>query len=377
MTLNNSTIPSSDAPEFIRVKRRRDEDSVQALLIDEGKKNKRTKFMFRLTKTVNPNSYQSEHESTTPLLKLSATDNRHFVLEQKKRRHSSTYDGDEKPLPYTDQDRATTTNDDNELPPEIHEMVDKYLTLNKGKPTTTRKKPSKKHFTGESAKIITMPSLDYVYDIYHLENLPDEEEISKYKRDNKIGFVKIINTDMDLVPDEDEDEDVLARSDDEDSNEENYYQNDYPEDEDDDRSVLFGSEGEDIAADGEGPMTQNEPWNYQKILRADGTENVEDEYADLFDKLGGNNNILSSINPGSNFVDLDRGADIEETHDSDEAEEDIDVDYNELDHDNSLMTDYGKGNFPRNRFFPTDDEDPLAEHRDKIFGNLQNMINKK
>ena len=73
-----------------------------------------------------------------------------------------------------------------------------------------------------------------------------DDEVARYNNEKNIGFVKIIEH-IDLVfmkkviP-------MKPVRDDEDSNDENYYQNDYPEDEDDDRSILFGSEGEDIAA---------------------------------------------------------------------------------------------------------------------------------
>lgn len=45
---------------------------------------KKQKFIFKLSKTVSSESYQSEQESSTPLLKLAHEDHRHFVLEQEK-----------------------------------------------------------------------------------------------------------------------------------------------------------------------------------------------------------------------------------------------------------------------------------------------------
>ena len=178
------------------------------------------------------------------MLKLSNVDNRHFVLEQHGKRRRDSEDDEGNPSLEEGKNEAK----DDELPPEINQMIEQYLTLTKKEKTgdnTRRKKPSKKHFTGESAKIATLPSLDYVYDIYHLESVP-EDEMTRYEQQN-VGFVKIVNKDMDLLPDEEEDSNNEIRSDDEDSNEENYYQNDYPEDEDDDRSVLFGSEGEELS----------------------------------------------------------------------------------------------------------------------------------
>ncbi|AJU73893.1 Iwr1p [Saccharomyces cerevisiae YJM693] len=351
-----STISTTTAPEFIRVKRRRDEDSVQALLIDEGKRVKKQKFIFKLSKTVSSESYQSEQESSTPLLKLAHEDHRHFVLEQRKKRRRDL--DDEKSQQRLAAEGSTV--DDDGLPPEINQMVNDYLKLNKGVEKTERKKPSRKYFTGDSAKIASLPSLDYVFDIYHLEKIHDDE-VARYNNEKNIGFVKIIEH-IDLALDEESDPNE-ARSDDEDSNDENYYQNDYPEDEDDDRSILFGSEGEDIAALGEEIVigvnkSRFSSWNDDKIQGSNGYHDVEEEYGDLFNRLGGKSDVLKSIN-SSNFIDLDgQEGEIEISDNEDDSDEGDDIEY------------------PRNEFFPTDVDDPLAHHRDRIFHQLQKKINR-
>ncbi|QLQ77999.1 hypothetical protein HG537_0A02460 [Torulaspora globosa] len=200
-------------------------------------------------------------------------------------------------------------------------MIEEHLKLSEISSETNRKrKPSRKHFTGAAAQVVTIPSSDYVYDIYHLESVP-AKEFDAYKEANDVGFVKIVYSDMDLVPEEDDDLADKPLSDDEDSNEENYYRNDYPEDEDDDRSILFGSEGEEI------------------------DENPAESYDDLFSRLGNNNNILSSLN-AMNFVDLD----------ADEIESD----------DNDKISDTRDS-----------DEDPTIAYRDRIFGQLQRMIDQR
>ncbi|CAI4057451.1 hypothetical protein SKDZ_04G1280 [Saccharomyces kudriavzevii ZP591] len=345
------------APEFIRVKRRRDEDSVQALLIDEGKRVKKQRFIFKLSKTVSPESYQSEQESSTPLLKLAHEDHRHFVLEQRrKRRRDSDYD-------KTQEGFIGDSNiiEDEGLPPEINQMVNDYLKLNMGVQKTEKKKPSRKYFSGKVTEIASLPSLDYVFDIYHLEKIR-EEEVAKYNDEKNIGFVKIIEY-IDLALDEESDPNE-ARSDDEDSNDENYYQNDYPDDEDDDRSILLGSEGEEIALSEEEIVlgvnkSRFSSWNDNKILGPNGYQDVEEEYGDLFDRLGGNNNVLKSIN-SSNFIDLDG------------QENETERSGNEDDLDVALDTEY-----PRNEFFLTDADNPLAKHRDKIFHQLQEKIDRR
>lgn len=280
---------------------------------------KKGKFLFQLTRTVNEQAYESTSEETTPLLKLAADGRRHFVLERRGKRRRRSSDQDDEPEP--------------ELAPEITQMIEEHLKLSDTSPETSlgrKKKPSRKHFTGTAAEVLTIPSSDYVYDIYHLESVP-EKEFDAYKEDSDVGFVKIVYADIDLVPDEDDDLADKPLSDDEDSNEENYYRNDYPEDEDDDRSILFGSEGEEIA------ITKNS------------AENPTESYDDLFSRLGNNNNILSSLN-AMNFIDLDEGEN----------------------------DGYDKASDPET--FPNEqdsDEDPMIAYRDRIFGKLQRMIDER
>lgn len=295
-------------------------------------------------------------------MKLSEeADNRHFVLEQHNRRRESEeikrIDGKE----TEDNDKITEA-----LPNEIAQMVNEYLKINKGNETSTArtKKPSKKHFSSEIARL---PSLDYVYDIYHLEQIPEDEAVT-YTRE-KVGFIKIINKDIELLPESDTDSN-LQLSDDEDSNDENYYQNDYPEDEDDDRSVLFGASVEEEQSSdslewtklAEEPRAENEA----------GTDQLGD-YSDIFDKLEGSNDILNSLK-SSHVIDLDTTRYYDEVYDDDEeeAEQMMDDKQGEIPSNNDYND---EETYERNNFFPTDIDDPLAQHRDKIFGQLQKMIN--
>lgn len=312
-------------------------------MIDEGQRKKKGKFIFKLSRTVNSSAYEPDYESVTPLLKLAAADHRHFVLErQKKRRRGSDQRGPQETTTSTKAAHHEENSDD--LPPEINQMVSEVLKLNRDSPSQEKpRKRSKKHFSGTGQAVLSMPSLDYVYDIYHLENMK-EDDLTTYS-DGNVGFVKIVNKFIDLVPDEDTD--LELRSDDEDSNEENYYQNDYPEDEDDDRSILLGSDGDEES------LPEETTWRKQP----------EQDYAELFDKLGQSDNILDSLT-SINFVDLDIN-DEEGSSDSDlvdEESENGDVD--------------GRNGFKTNQFFPTDNEDPLAAHRDRIFGRLEKLLSK-
>ncbi|CCK68216.1 Iwr1p KNAG_0A05510 [Huiozyma naganishii CBS 8797] len=373
----------NERPEFLRVKRRRDDDSVQALLLEEEskKKNKRAKYVFKLTKTLNDNIYAGEEELYSPLLKLSNHgDHRHFILEQHLKKgkeilrdntEQSTVQEQKQFLPNYD------TSSQN-LPPEIAKMVDSYLQITEEKSKTDgeiKKKPSKKHFHTAVAKL---PSLDYVYDVYKLEEIP-EDEISSYPIDN-IGFVKIVNKNMDLIPDAESDGELL-RSDDEDSNDENYYRNDYPEDEDDDRSVLFDYAGEEEAAEEDEEEQEVKAeieaasitnWDERKggLNTSQNAETLvqNDPYDALFRKLEGSENILESLS-NHHVIDMDASS---FDYMYDEQEEIMD------DTDENNVSQHGNEEpNSRNEFFPSDIDDPLAQHRDKIFGDLQRMIDEK
>lgn len=351
----------SKRPEYIRLKRRRDEDSVQTLLLDEEqlKKSKKARYIFKLSKTVGSNDELNKEESITPLLKV-AEDHRHFVLEQPRKRARD----DTEPKKTK---RGGTPTATGELPPEISEMVNSYLKIHgdEDESTTKKRKRSRKHYQGKSAEIIPLPSLDFVYDVYHLEEIP-EDEYRQYK-DSNVGFIKIIDSHGDLLPDEDSDSDKQFLSDEEDSNDENYYRNDYPEDEDDDRSILFGSEGEEIAELEEEFFEHRDNDEYERPEITDSADIIKpkmantdtsDSYDEVFSKLQGSSNILRSLN-NTNFIDLDQPYE--------EQDEGSDGEFEYFEDDE----------IPQNEFFPTDKDDPLAIHRDKIFHQLQKMIDRK
>lgn len=384
----------NQAPEFIRVKRRRDEDAIDALLFEEEQlKKKRSKFVFKLTKTVNQGVYTNEKEKFSPLLKLSDADqtHRHFVLEQsgtdiseKVEIDDSSNDPSKKdklflssasPTTGPSQNNAELEEDKGQLPADIAKMVDDYLKLNESSNTTEtarrQKKPSRKHFATNIAKL---PSLDYVYDIYHLEKIPENEEVS-YSNQN-IGFIKVLKKDMDLVPDEDTDNEKQL-SDDEDSNDENYYQNDYPEDEDDDRSILFGSENDEFALNDVDDLQWSRlPEVSEKELndhsRFDPDLNVgNDEYDQLFNKLEGEVDIINTLK-NANIINLDpTGLEADEADEADDLDEMYDDDHYEG-YSEKPQTEY-----ERHQFFESDIDNPLAQYRDRIFGELENMINDK
>lgn len=294
------------------------------------------------------------------MLKLSEeVDNKHFVLERHNRNENSKSTDD-----INIKDIDSNGNVDESLPDEIAQMVNNYLKIQRDSEEkfTRPKKPSRKHFSSEVA---VLPSLDYVYDIYHLETIP-EDEFEKYPTNN-IGFIKIVNKDLNLIPDSDEDSDFQL-SDDEDSNDENYYQNDYPEDEDDDRSILFGSDNDDekSAENLQWTKLPQEPHTSDELRSESSTP-----YSELFGRLEKSDNILNSLK-NANIIDLDTSTYNDETYENnDDGINNMD-DYQDTWEDNDEDEQY-----ERNEFFPADRDDPLAQYRDKIFGRLQKMINEK
>lgn len=308
------------APEYIRVKRRRDEDSIQALLLEEQRNAKKGKFVFKLARTVEANN----SETDTPLLKLcNENDRLVYVLEQEKEK---------------------VQNDKDALPNSIMEMLDDYLKLKDNDPQETKKrKSSRKHSI--PVNVALMPSADYVYDVYVRETIPEDEFVFDK---NTVGYIRIVETSGDLIPEEDEDPEKTLLTDDEDSNEEDYYQNDYPEDEDDDRSILIGSE--ENSSEQENVVFLDE---VDEQLIGNESEDDNDEFETLFQNYGNTPNLLSSLN-SHNYVDLD--------YDEDQAD--------------SMSDNNNPEEFERHIFFASDETDETAINRDRIFGKLQKMIDR-
>lgn len=83
--------------------------------------------------------------------------------------------------------------------------------------------------------------MGYVYDVYYRDKAIHDENI---KLGSNIGIIKFADEDLSLLSDKEELSDAARVSDDEDSNAEDFYQNDYPEDEDDDKGIVIGNEEE-------------------------------------------------------------------------------------------------------------------------------------
>lgn len=143
----------------------------------------------------------------------------------------------------------------------------------------------------------------------------------------------------DIINDDDSEKHV---SDDEDSNAEDFYKNDYPEDEDDHTTDIDSSDAE---------LEQlTESLHKEASVKSPKLQEGFDElYDEFYDDINGDSNadFLASLNQ------------------DDEGEEDDAMDYES---DESEQ-------YKRQNFFPDEEDDELAKHRDKIFSKLQKMIN--
>lgn len=133
--------------------------------------------------------------------------------------------------------------------------------------------------------------------------------------------------DKDDLLGDDESDKVL--SDDEDSNAEDFYKNDYPEDEED-YSADEGKSESSIEVLAESMHRS------QQASEGPTWDDLADEFDDLYDELYDDDG-----NGPSDFLENDH---------------------------------FQEQDYPRQNFFPGEEEDELAMHRDKIFGKLQRMI---
>ncbi|QPG74067.1 hypothetical protein FOA43_001388 [Brettanomyces nanus] len=306
----------STPPEILRIKRKRNEEPLQALLFENPPSRKKTRtdvgqdYVFKLART------EKSLRGKTP-----------YVLNQEAELTKGRQIFSLPKRPASRQSPKKAQSKEEQVNPELLEMVNDYLKSDDGESATHSVQKRRK---SSSISQEVRPSLrkekavrlkideEYVYDVYY-RNKAISEEVEKVGR---IGYVRFSEDDMDLIEDDDDD-DSGAVTDDEDSNSENYYQNDYPEDED---AELNQSEAESYGL--------GEPSDDQ-------TDQFENNKEKKFTKLDLNE---------SSYMDTD----------GDESRSEI--------RDES---------FERQEFFPSDRGDPLAIHRDRIFGQLAGIINEK
>ncbi len=314
-------------PAIVRIKRKRTDEPLQALLFENAPTRKRVRkerpgFVFKLART----EEQLALSKDTGLVLNREEENRKgrtlFSIPSAKRKRGEISGDQKKGEIYGDQNDG----DGQEVSPEILDMVSSYLRKEK----TLEGNNYKRDLANERDTL----NGDYVYDVYYRKPLDNKD----LHDSGSIGYVKLSEEELEEL-DNNVDSDGSPNTDDEDSNSEDYYLNDYPEDED---GELDDDSYEGLACEGES--------------EAEGEGEGEWE---------GDNEIgVASSGLGDRFPDQTsdtQGIGRKFTAEEDEQFAEDAEDENGTD-------------FERHSFFPGDVEDPLAIHRDRIFDRLAKLI---
>lgn len=281
-------------PTVLRIKRKRAQDPLQALIL-ESHLAKRSKPLSPASSR--PESPQLERKSW--FFELSRTD------------ANALFDADSLTSVLSESANSAKGREfvipkQREEPEEVnHELTDMVNAfLQQDQPKVERKKRSRAAVKGTED--------EYVYDVYQLSTL---EPLTNHNfPQSQIGYIRFFDdADYDLMQSDDEVKSDVA-SDDEDSNAESFYQNDYPED-------------EDAGALSETYESEDELEETMAKLNIDHEAEFDNLYSDFFDGDG--------------------------------------------EQQRELLDSEG---YERQRFFAADDNDDLAKYRDRIFGQLQTMI---
>lgn len=354
-------------PQILRIKRKRGQDPLQALILEDNNAAKRSKpsspvsstvldknnnFYFTLTRTDESGAINEEAVIESILSEAPST----------KRTASSILDkDDERKVENSNVNRKRKfiipkrqTEEDTYIPNELADMVSSLLTSRHNVNSPQRKRRNRSgnsasnlgdtpivpetETEGQPVVVVTEEVSDYVYDVYQL-SLTEPMTTANHPQ-SQIGYIRFFDEDNDLYQsDEEKNKTNNMFSDDEDSNAESFYQNDYPSDEDAGAySDTYTEEDIEIIQLQDGQDSQdNEEYEYiSSGTKPD--EGFEDLYDDFYDD--GDNDI--------NFLAEDQ--------------------YHNVDNDQELE---------RNHFFENEEEDDLAIHRDIIFGKLKKMIHER
>lgn len=338
VTLSQLQSLMTEPPQILRIKRKRGQDPLQALILaDRQPAAKRSKpsspvssqattpkpeppknWYFQLARTDNVN--QGDQDILGSVLSEAAVkgEDRQFVI----------------PKQQTEEDAV--------IPHELADMVDTFLNVDTE--VSERKKRRGGKLTSqsdiESTKRETDEDFanDYVFDVYKLSNT--EPITNANFPQSQIGYIKFFDDhEYDLMLSDDEKKsDGAVFSDDEDSNAESFYQNDYPEDED--AGALSETYDEEDENEEIGPVILESAEAAEGHAYLNGDFQQEGQYDELYEEFFDENGEQSV-----NFLEDDY-------YQNDET-------------------------FERQKFFNDEEEDDLALHRDRIFGKLQRMIDER
>ncbi|KAM9898375.1 hypothetical protein OXX79_006338 [Metschnikowia pulcherrima] len=327
----------SQPPQILRIKRKRGQDPLQALILEDSQRAKRSKpsspapskaqtptpearsWFFSLLETNDKVDVPDAAVLASVLAEAgSSAEKRQFVIPK------------------------SQTEEDTVIPHELSEMLDTFLNVDNTE-TSKRKRRGKASPAADSGATQALVD-DYVFDVYKLTST--EPLTNDNYPSSSIGYIRFFDDEeYELMQSDDENTRTQIYSDDEDSNAESFYQNDYPEDEDagtysDTYEPLDnGDDDEDDDDDNVGPVIIDSAENaeghayLQGHVQADLIDQQFDNlYDDFFDENGANN------------VDF-----LDDGHEDEQ--------------------------FERQHFFEGDEHDEVAIHRDRVFGRLQRMIN--
>lgn len=353
-----------EPPSVLRIKRKRGQDPLQALVLEDKQTVKRSKpsspvssgvatpldedkanFYFKLTRT--------DEFSGNDILVINSILNEAKTSKDK----NEAYRNFILPKPQTQEDV--------EIPNELSDMVNKFMISDEsGKAPRKRRHHSANHGDDGNNAVNQTSSKDstsndtvnyqqeskesqnddqngvdeYVYDVYQLSATAIT---TKNHPKSQIGYIKFFTDEDEEFNGSEDSYDRQLYSDNEDSNAEDYYQNDYPEDED-------AEIDDDIHND------------YKE------TELETEEINDLFDYVQQNNvSLVDSQYKSEDDADYVYGQNSDEDEDDEDYDIDDELDDYEYDNDND---------FERQHFFNNESDDDLAIHRDKIFSKLQKMV---
>lgn len=319
----------SEPPQILRIKRKRGQDPLQALIL-EDRKPKKSKPSSRVSSRV-PSEVPSPSEEKSWYFQLARTDN---VTDQTDLdvvasvlAESASQDARRFVIP------KQQTVEDSIIPHELADMVDSFLHVGA---TTTRKKrrggqavPELELAPEQPEPVETQDLVDdYVFDVYKLATT--EPLTNANFPQSQIGYIRFFDDDAYELMQSDDDKDSVY-SDDEDSNAESFYQNDYPEDEDAGAFSETYDDDEDVPV-----MIMENAEAVEGHAYLQGKEPIG-EYDELYDEFFDES--------GDQKVDF------------------LNDDFYENDE-----------TFERQKFFSGEEDDGMAIHRDRIFGRLQKMI---
>lgn len=198
-----------EPPKMLRIKRKRGEDPLQALILDSqmAKRSKPSSPVASGTVTPNENYYfkltRTDASAVDGILILLSetsrtTKERNFVIPK------------------------SQTEEDDTIPNELSDLVNNFMINND---TTTEQRKKRNHSIANH--VTTEPEDEFVYDVYQLSTMTNHNHPK-----SQIGYIKFFENSDDEFNNNSEPEDDRVYSDHEDSNAEDFYQNDYPEDED-------------------------------------------------------------------------------------------------------------------------------------------------